>query len=168
MSTPGPGQFPPTGPRSVPRQSTAVSQAQPLQAQPPIGQQQTGPKVGPVGHAGARVVVTEKHAWQVSGFLALAGSLVLFLFAAIELILAISNGSEGSSVASNVTLCIVAFILGLLLARPLIIIQPGQARVIQFFGRYVGTARRAGLTWVMPLTMRRQFRSRCTTSRPTR
>ena len=160
MSTPGPGQFiPPTGPQpSAPRQPAAARHAQGPAGQPqsPQGQPQSpGHAVGPVGHAGAKVVVTEKHAWQVSGFLALAGSLVLFLFAAIELILAISNGSEDKSVAGNVALCILAFILGLLLARPLIIIQPGQARVIQFFGRYVGTARRTGLTWVMPLTTRR-------------
>jgi len=110
---------------------------------------------GPVGHAGARVDVTEKHAWQVSGFLALVVALVLFVVAVIELILAISNGSDDESIAGNVTICIIAFILGLLLARPLIIIQPGEARVIQFFGRYIGTARRTGLTWVMPLTTRR-------------
>lgn len=123
-----------------------------MQGQPGVGMPQAP---GPVGHAGARVDVTEKRAWQVSGFLALAGSLVLFVVAIIALIVAIANGSDGEGVAGSVTLCIVAFILGLLLARPLIIIQPGQARVIQFFGRYVGTARRTGLTWVMPLTTRR-------------
>jgi regulator of protease activity HflC (stomatin/prohibitin superfamily) len=37
----------------------------------------------------------------------------------------------------------------------LVIVQPGQTRVIQFFGRYVGTIRRTGLTWVLPLTTRR-------------
>ena len=37
----------------------------------------------------------------------------------------------------------------------LVIVQPGQTRVIQFFGRYVGTIRGTGLTWVLPLTTRR-------------
>ena len=32
----------------------------------------------------------------------------------------------------------------------LVIVQPGQTRVIQFFGRYVGTVRRPGLSWVLP------------------
>ena len=33
--------------------------------------------------------------------------------------------------------------------------QPGQTRVVQFFGRYVGTVRAPGLSWVLPLTVRR-------------
>jgi regulator of protease activity HflC (stomatin/prohibitin superfamily) len=37
----------------------------------------------------------------------------------------------------------------------LVIVQPGQTRVIQYFGRYVGTVRRPGLWWVLPLTVRR-------------
>ena len=31
-------------------------------------------------------------------------------------------------------------------------VAPGEARVIQFFGRYIGTVRRTGLTWVVPFT----------------
>src|SRR5262249_57106182 len=36
----------------------------------------------------------------------------------------------------------------------LVIVRPGQPSVIQFFGRYVGTVRRPGFWWVLPLTIR--------------
>jgi regulator of protease activity HflC (stomatin/prohibitin superfamily) len=39
----------------------------------------------------------------------------------------------------------------------LVIVQPGQTRVIQFFGRYAGTVRSPGLSWVQPLTVRRSI-----------
>ncbi len=39
-------------------------------------------------------------------------------------------------------------------------ILPGQARVVQLFGRYVGTARIAGLRWFNPLTRRRRVSTR--------
>ena len=44
----------------------------------------------------------------------------------------------------------------LIVLGSLVIIAPGQARVVQFFGRYVGTVRRNGLSWVMPLTTRKR------------
>ena len=37
----------------------------------------------------------------------------------------------------------------------LTIVQPGQTKVVRFFGRYVGTVRRAGLWWILPLSDRR-------------
>ena len=43
-----------------------------------------------------------------------------------------------------------------LVATSLVIIPPGQTSVVQFFGTYVGTARRPGFWWVLPLTRRRR------------
>jgi len=37
----------------------------------------------------------------------------------------------------------------------LIIVQPGETRVVRFFGSYVGTVRRTGLWWILPLSDRR-------------
>ena len=39
-------------------------------------------------------------------------------------------------------------------------VAPGQARVVTFFGRYVGTIRQTGLRWVNPLTSRRKISTR--------
>ncbi len=43
-----------------------------------------------------------------------------------------------------------------LVAASLVIVPPGQTSVVQFFGRYVGTVRRSGFWWVLPLTIRRR------------
>jgi regulator of protease activity HflC (stomatin/prohibitin superfamily) len=41
--------------------------------------------------------------------------------------------------------------------RSLVIVQPGQTKVVRFFGSYVGTVRRPGLWWILPLTDRRSM-----------
>ncbi len=43
----------------------------------------------------------------------------------------------------------------MIILASLVVVQPGQTRVVQFFGRYVGTVRQSGLVWVTPLTVRR-------------
>jgi len=42
-----------------------------------------------------------------------------------------------------------------IIGASLTIVQPGQTQVVQFFGRYVGTVRKAGLLWLLPFTTRR-------------
>src|SRR5262245_21457953 len=42
----------------------------------------------------------------------------------------------------------------------LTVVAPGQARVLQFVGRYVGTIRHSGLQWVNPFTTRRKISTR--------
>ncbi|MGZ4179415.1 MAG: SPFH domain-containing protein [Solirubrobacteraceae bacterium] len=37
------------------------------------------------------------------------------------------------------------------------IVQPGQTKVVRFFGTYVGTIRRPGLWWIVPLADRRSL-----------
>jgi len=39
-------------------------------------------------------------------------------------------------------------------------VAPGQARVVQLYGRYIGTVRTEGLQWVNPLTKRRKVSTR--------
>ena len=48
----------------------------------------------------------------------------------------------------------------LLILTSLVIVQPGQTSVIAFFGRYIGTIRRPGLSWVFPLTTRKSINVR--------
>jgi regulator of protease activity HflC (stomatin/prohibitin superfamily) len=63
---------------------------------------------------------------------------------------------------------VVAAIVGALLLvfvgsfelRGLIAVGPGQARVVQLFGRYTGTVRTPGLQWVNPFTTRRTLSTR--------
>ncbi|WP_018180608.1 SPFH domain-containing protein [Jongsikchunia kroppenstedtii] len=87
--------------------------------------------------------ITEHRAWSMNGFLALLLGLVFVVLAVVGF------------VNKQPAVGVIAIIVALLLFQPLVVIQPGQTRVVQFFGRYVGTVRRTGLTWVLPLTTRR-------------
>lgn len=51
-------------------------------------------------------------------------------------------------------------LVGVLLLVGLTIVEPGEARVVQFLGRYTGTVRTPGLRWVNPLTTRRKVSTR--------
>ena len=46
-------------------------------------------------------------------------------------------------------------VVGVIILASLVIVQPGQTRVVRFFGSYVGTVRRTGLWWILPLADRR-------------
>jgi len=46
-------------------------------------------------------------------------------------------------------------VVGVVILASLVVVQPGQTRVVRFFGSYVGTVRRTGLSWILPLTDRR-------------
>ncbi|MFB4422235.1 SPFH domain-containing protein [Streptomyces sp. QL37] len=70
-----------------------------------------------------------------------------------------SNGHNGAGIP--------LFILGLLLTiasffcmSGVKMVAPGEARVIQLFGRYVGTIRADGLRWINPLTSSRKISTR--------
>jgi regulator of protease activity HflC (stomatin/prohibitin superfamily) len=55
---------------------------------------------------------------------------------------------------------VLLIVLGALGLRGLIAVGPGQARVVQLFGRYTGTVRAPGLQWVNPFTTRRTVSTR--------
>jgi regulator of protease activity HflC (stomatin/prohibitin superfamily) len=49
----------------------------------------------------------------------------------------------------------VPYVVFFLTLSSLVIVAPGQTRVVQFFGSYAGTIRRPGLWWTWPLILRR-------------
>ncbi len=104
----------------------------------------------PIGYTGIRVDVREHPAFQANGFL---GLLVAVVLAAVT-VWAFVRAATDASVALLLlgVLCAVAAVVVL---ASLTIVQPGRTAVVQFFGRYVGTARRTGLVWLAPLTTRR-------------
>jgi regulator of protease activity HflC (stomatin/prohibitin superfamily) len=97
----------------------------------------------PVGHQGARVDITERRAAAVNGWF---GVLALAVCVGGAILLAMH--AKGW-----IWLPILAFVL---IITSLVIVPPGQTSVVQFFGRYIGTARRSGFWWVAPLTVRRR------------
>jgi len=101
------------------------------------------PEVAPVGHTGHRVVIHERAAWAVTGWLGVA---VLAVCVGLGFVLA------GTSTPGLIAIPIVAAIV---VASSLVIVQPGQTKVMRFFGTYYGTIRRTGLWCVVPLSDRR-------------
>jgi regulator of protease activity HflC (stomatin/prohibitin superfamily) len=96
----------------------------------------------PVGHQGARVDITQHPAVAINGWLG-----VIVLAACVA----------GMAVAGqrNTGLLWLPLAVFVLVITSLVIVTPGQTSVIQFFGRYIGTVRRPGFWWVVPLTIRR-------------
>lgn len=120
------------------------------------GPDQALPATTPVGHAGTRVDVRERTAWTVDGFLALLAALVLLGGTGFLVYRAIRAGVAGESVSPVLILgAVLLFLLAGVVLSALAIVQPGETKVVQFFGRYVGTARRTGLLMTMPLSNKR-------------
>jgi len=117
----------------------------------------------PVGHDGARVEVSERTAWSANGFIPLVAAIVLFvgamrcfIFAADEADLVADAGDLGVLGVTWGVLGTVLVILFGLAVVTITIVSPGDTRVLQFFGRYVGTLRRPGLAMVVPFARGRR------------
>lgn len=88
----------------------------------------------------------EKIFKPVNGYLALILSL-LFLAGSIA---GVVSGIQNESPAAAVT-ALICIIVSIIIWKGLIIIHPNHARVFNFFGRYVGTAKENGLFFANPL-----------------
>ncbi|MFG3013404.1 SPFH domain-containing protein [Streptomyces cinerochromogenes] len=86
------------------------------------------------------------------GLIGLGASVALFAISgAIH-----SPGTRGGLIAAGVVILLAALIS----LRGLNTVAPGQARVVQLFGRYRGTIRQDGLRWVNPFTSRTRISTR--------
>jgi regulator of protease activity HflC (stomatin/prohibitin superfamily) len=106
------------------------------------------PEATPVGHSGTRVEIHERQAWAVSGWFG-----VLVIAACIAATVLLAQHKE-VAVASGV------IVLACVVLGSLVIVQPGQTKVVRFFGSYVGTVRRTGLAWILPLSDRKEVSTR--------
>ena len=113
------------------------------------------PATTPVGHLGARVNVTERPAWIVDGFVALFVGVALIAFS-VWRIAVLATSQITNPTMGDITGVVLPVFLAALVFSAVSIVQPGQTKVVQFFGRYVGTARRPGLLMLMPLTTKRK------------
>jgi len=84
--------------------------------------------------------MTEKNVWKINGFLAIL--LMLLLLA----------GSIYSFMQQNILVGILLILGFVVLSAGMRIVQPNQAVVLTFFGRYVGTLREAGFWYTIPFT----------------
>ena len=101
------------------------------------------PATTPVGHEGARVEITQRPALAVTGWF----GVVVLALCVWGIVVAVNHSSGWIWLP---------IVVGVLVATSLVIVPPGQTSVIQFFGTYVGTVRRPGFWWVLPLTVRRR------------
>ncbi|MFJ4202349.1 SPFH domain-containing protein [Streptomyces sviceus] len=97
--------------------------------------------------------VREFAAHSIGGALALLLGLVGLLLAVF--LFAASGESPGFAVGG-----VLVLIVALISLRGLNTVAPGEARVVQLFGRYKGTIRQDGLRWVNPFTSRTKVSTR--------
>jgi regulator of protease activity HflC (stomatin/prohibitin superfamily) len=97
-------------------------------------------------------MIREKEFNGRPGFGMLLLFLVLFLAAIAGLIFSIRLGAGAGVVAS--LLLMLGSILG---EGGLFIVNPNEAKVLQLFGQYVGTARQPGLRWANPFYSKRKL-----------
>lgn len=85
----------------------------------------------------------ERDAWSINGYL---GIFIMALLL-VGIIFSLING--------QFIIAIIFFIIGFSLGTGLTLVQPNQAVVIMFFGKYIGSIRREGLVVTVPFTVRR-------------
>lgn len=113
----------------------------------------------PVGHSGTAVDITERESWSGGGGLATIIILISIILIAPAIFLIGTTSTKLDAGTISVPLgvalilagacCLLLSLLGLTSIR---IISPGETRVIQFFGRYIGTIRHTGLRAIPPLS----------------
>ncbi|WP_328411645.1 SPFH domain-containing protein [Nocardia sp. NBC_00403] len=100
-----------------------------------------------------------RDAFRLNGFSVLLGWLVLTILfgggAVLGYVIAGRNGNAPALVAAIVATVIVVVLL--LLATGLTVVNPNEAKVVQFFGRYIGSVSEPGFFSVVPLTDRRSI-----------
>ncbi len=106
-------------------------------------QSYTDPPSTPVGPSRASVEIHEREAWAISGWLG-----VLVVAACIAAVVLLAHSSVKAVI-------VVPIVVAVVILSSLVIVQPGETKVVRFFGSYVGTVRDTGFSWILPLTDRR-------------
>ncbi|CAL9463831.1 hypothetical protein SUDANB105_02682 [Streptomyces sp. enrichment culture] len=103
--------------------------------------------------------VREFTAHSIGGGLALLLGLV-GLLAGIAMVVAATAVTATGAKAALIVLGILVGVSAFIAMCGLNMVAPGEARVVQLFGRYRGTIRQDGLRWVNPLTSRTKISTR--------
>jgi regulator of protease activity HflC (stomatin/prohibitin superfamily) len=99
--------------------------------------------------------MSERTAVTVPGQLALG-----FIAGAVIVGVWLVSAGVGKPATALATVGIVLLVLAITAARGLTPVAPGEARVVQMFGRYAGTIRAEGLRWVNPAARTRKISTR--------
>ncbi|MER7128040.1 SPFH domain-containing protein [Streptosporangium saharense] len=90
----------------------------------------------------------ERRAFRINGFAVLLGLLALL---GVLAWIALTGGQVVMIVAA-----VVAALLLVVVGSGFVAVNPNEAQVVQFLGRYVGSVSDAGLQWVLPFTSKRR------------
>ncbi|HEY7597430.1 MAG TPA: SPFH domain-containing protein [Actinophytocola sp.] len=107
--------------------------------------------------------VRERPAFGAAGLPLLALAIVLGLGGATMLLVGVLLLAADGPGAGLIVLTVaggLVIVAGFVVGGGLMQVAPGEARVVQFLGRYVGTVRLDGLRWVNPFTVRRRISTR--------
>lgn len=106
---------------------------------------------------GTRVIIDERPAWSMSGALALLIALLLLVLSVWGIVSTAIAEESGLPVNGLVIAAsIAAFLIALVVLSSLTVVSPGDTKVTQFFGRYLGTIRKQGLLLTVPLTTKKK------------
>jgi SPFH domain / Band 7 family len=111
----------------------------------PTNQPPHPPDATPIGHVGTSVEIHERRAPAITGWPG-----VLLIAACIAACIWFPASLARGWIA-------VPIVVAVIVASSLMIVQPGHTKVVRFFGSYVGTIRRPGLWWTVPLADRRSL-----------
>ncbi len=91
----------------------------------------------------------ERHAWHINGFLVLLLALAMFAGSIASFVV---GGSETAPNGWLIALGVVLIVLFIVALSSLTIVQPNEAKVLTFFGKYMGTVLDSGIWTVVPFT----------------
>ncbi len=97
-------------------------------------------------------MIRERNLTPVSGYLPLGILLPVLLLCLWQLVVGIGAESPPRALLAIATALVSIFVL----AGGLFIVEPNQSRVLQLFGKYVGTAKETGLRWANPFYSKRR------------
>ncbi|WP_117170937.1 SPFH domain-containing protein [Paraliobacillus sediminis] len=92
--------------------------------------------------------MTEKKANVSNGFLAIV---VIIALVAVGGYLLVGELSEVTGSMGMIVVSIILILAALIMCTGIVLVKPNEARVVLFFGRYLGTLRESGLWWTTPL-----------------
>jgi Membrane protease subunits, stomatin/prohibitin homologs len=95
----------------------------------------------------------ERKAWKLNGFVALLLAVVLV---AGGLFVLASSGSDAPH-PSAILAAVVMMLGAVIIVTSLVIVHPNEAKVLTFFGRYVGTLHESGFWMTVPFSSRKKI-----------
>lgn len=108
----------------------------------------------PMDQSNSRVDISEKKGFALPAIAAVGAillSIVFFIIAAVSALAMMGGVGFGAFVIAAIT-----GLIALALSTTIIIQAPGEATVLEFFGQYLGTVRKTGLSMTFPFMKKRK------------